>query len=44
MRMMMPSLLICCEGKTEQKYFQILQRIYIESINAQSTSCGKQFS
>lgn len=28
MRMMMPPLLICCEGKTEQKYFQILQRIY----------------
>ncbi len=26
--MMMPPLLICCEGKTEQKYFQILQRIY----------------
>lgn len=28
MRMMMPPLLVCCEGKTEQKYFQILQRIY----------------
>lgn len=25
---MMPPLLICCEGKTEQKYFQILKRIY----------------
>ena len=25
---MMPLLLICCEGKTEQQYFQILQRMF----------------
>ena len=30
MRMMMPPLLVCCEGKTEQKYFQILQRMFFE--------------
>ena len=24
----MPFLLVCCEGKTEQQYFQILRRIY----------------